>query len=113
MDYPLKRLYEELEIDTLAVSRQKSNLKMVFRGLSNSGPPNLNSMFEQYIPAKSLRSENQSLILLAKTNLIFTEWDIAYRGCVYWNQVPLETKQSTSIKNFKCKFKKYGTVAIT
>ena len=113
MDYPLSRLHNELEIDTLEVCRQKSTLKMVYRGLNDLGPPSLNSIFKTYIPTRTLRSENQLLILPPKTNLIFTECDISHRGCIYWNQVPIETKHSTSIDTFKCKLKKYGTEAIT
>ena len=112
-DFPTERLHTELEIDTLAISRQKSTLKMVFRGLVNSGPPELNSLFEAYVPSRSLRSESQLLILSPKTNLQFKEWDIAIRGCIYWNQVPFETKQCTSIEQFKTKLKKQGTEAIT
>ena len=61
LDYQLNRLHNKLKIDTLAVARQKSTLKMVYRGLSNSGPPSLNSMFCKYTPARTLRSDNQDL----------------------------------------------------
>ena len=44
-DHPTQPLHDELEVDYLAVCRQKSSLKMVFRGLMNAGPPELNNIF--------------------------------------------------------------------
>ena len=113
MDYPVKRLHEELEIDNLSVIRQKSTLKMVYRGLKNKGPTSLNNMFNFYTHARSLRSENQLLLLPPKTRLKYTERDISFRGCLYRNPVPIETKQSENLESFKHKINKHGTNAIT
>ena len=101
-----------MEIDNLTTARRKSTIKMVYRGYTKTGPPELNSMFAQYLPNRSLRSEDQMLILPPVSKLKFTDRDIAVRGCNYWNPLPLSTKSNKDLKELKLKLKKYGTTMI-
>ena len=112
IDTNLHRLYDELKIDNLTVARQKSTIKMVFRGYKDQGPPRLNHMFQNYIPSRNLRSENSMLILPPPRKLKMSERDIAVRGCQYWNPVPMETKACQDLKVLKTKLKPYGIAAI-
>ncbi len=107
-DYPIARLHDDLEIDNLTTSRQKSTLKIVYRALSNTGPERLNNMFTVYEPNRQLRSANEKLILPPKTRTKFAENDIAYRGCTYWNPMPLEGKYIETLDQFKKYLKPYG-----
>ena len=81
--YPTRNVYSSLELDTLDVSRIRSTLKLVYRGVNHLGPPDLNEMFTLYKPTCSLRLENQMLLLPPKTSTVFATNDIAVRGCNY------------------------------
>ncbi len=72
LEYPVKRLHDELEIDFLEVSRKKSTLKLVYRGANNIGPAVLNKLFNKYSPTRHLRSEEQNSIIIPKTRLKFS-----------------------------------------
>ena len=67
IEYPVIKLHDELEIDFLSDARRKSTLKMVYRGVHNQGPYELNNIFEFYRPNRHLRSERQDLLLPPKT----------------------------------------------
>ena len=73
MDYPTAHLFSELMIDKLDVARQKSTLKIVYRGVHDQGPDNLNELFNIYTPGRHLRSENQLLLLPPVTRTKFAE----------------------------------------
>ncbi len=113
IDTAMYRIHDELLLDDLTVSRRKSTLKMVYRGYSNQGPPHLNKMFENYIPSRNLRSENQLLILPPPRKHKFSERDIAVRGCNYWNPLPSTTKINKNLMDLKNKLKVYGVSALS
>ena len=106
MDYPTDRLRDELEIDCLELSRKKLTLKMVYRGLNNMGPPVLNDLFNAYVPKRSLRSDAQYISQVPATKLVFSENDIAVRGCKYWNPINNDLKHSSTLEDFKRGIKK-------
>ena len=108
-DYPTKQLHDDLEIDNLSTSRMKSTLKVVHRGIHNQGPDNLNNLFVVYTPGRALRSESLSLLLPPRTRLKHSENDIAFRGCLYWNQITIELRQEIRTESFKSRLKPYGT----
>ena len=108
-DYSTKQLHEDLEIDTLSISRMKSTLKVVHRGVHNLGPTSLNNLFEIYTPGRALRSENLCLLLPPRSKLKQSENDIAIRGCHYWNDIILELRQEVKTETFKNALKTYGT----
>ena len=106
MEYPTKRLYTDLGIDTLEVSRKKSTLNMVYQGLNDLLPPQLNSLFNEYIPARSLRSEANHLIRIPATKLKTSEIDNAVCGSRYWNPIDIELKTCPNLNQFKGNLKK-------
>ena len=106
-DYSVKHLHDELGVEMLSIDRQKSTLKMVFRGVHNEGPPELNEMFNFYIPGRSLRSEASYLILPPKCKTSVGDNDIAARGCYYWDSVDIELRQIETLEAFKSLIKVY------
>ena len=62
-EYPVQKLHDELQIDYLNVTRKKSTLKIVYRGLNGLGPTNLNKMFTSGIPWRNCMSINDNPIL--------------------------------------------------
>ena len=59
-DHSTGILHDELKIDYLSTSYRKSSLIMVYMGLNNLGPPNMNCLFESYNPPRLLWSEHEN-----------------------------------------------------
>ena len=83
-------------------------LKVVYRGVTDDGPPELNNLFNIYQPNRTLRSQDQMLLLLPKTRLIVTEKDIAVRGCKYSNPIRNSINNSSNMIDFTCIIKPYS-----
>ena len=107
-DYPTSLLHSNLMIDDLKTCRIKSTLKIVYREVHNQGPPELNQLFNLYIPGRSLRSEQNLCLTIPRTNTKFSERDIAFTGCHYWNSVSYDIKNVSSLNQLKNKLKPYG-----
>ena len=103
-----KRLHDELEIYDLHTCRYKSTLKIVYRGVTNSGPPELDNLFNIHQPNRNLRSQDTWFLLPPQMGLVRTEHDITIRGCRYCNPIPTAIKASTNIDEFKRLIKPYG-----
>ncbi len=99
-DYPTQKLHDDLMIDYLKTSQQKSTLKIVYRGVQDLGPDNLNNLFEIYQPTRSLRSESKNLLLPPVSRTKFSEADIAIRGCKYWNPLNDDYKTCETLEQF-------------
>ncbi len=102
-DYPNKRLHAELGVEMLDVS----TAKMVFRGIHNQGPPELNNMINIYAPNRALRLETLNLLLPPKCKTSMGDTDIAVRGCLYWNQFEYNICTINDLENFKSTLKEY------
>ncbi len=100
-DYSTKRLHTDLGIEMLDKSRLKSTVKMVFRGVHNQGPAQLNSMFNIYTRNRTLRSESQNLLLPPKCKTVLGDKDISVRGCIYWKQIEYNIHPIETLDEFK------------
>ena len=110
LEYPVKRLHDELEIDFLEDIRKKSTLKRVYRGVNNLGPSMLNESFTEYIPDRPLRSADQHLVTIPRTNLQFCDRDICISWGLYWNSTSEVFTQSEYLDILKKQLKKYGKI---
>ncbi len=113
MEYSTKQLHDSLGIDDLNTCRMKSTIKVIHRGLQNQGPPSLNELFTYYKAPRSLRSEDQFMILPPKSRTKFRDNDIQIRGSTYWNVIPKGLKMTENIDAFKESLKPYGRDNIT
>ena len=86
---------------------KKSLCNIVYQGLNNIGAPVYNDMFNYAAPTWDLRSADQLLAVVPICRTKFGENNMAYRGAIYWNQLPLNIKQSNSLDSFKRKMKDY------
>ena len=100
-------LYTEAEKDRVTVTMKKSLCNIVYQGINNIGAPVYNEMFNYAVSKRDLRSSEQLLAAVPKCRTKFGENNMAYRGAVYWNQLPLHIKQSPSLEAFKRKMKVY------
>ena len=85
----------------------KSTCKIVYKGLHNSGAPIYNDMFNFAEYARNLRSSDQMLASVPKTNTKFAENNLRYRGPVNWNSLPLCLKKIPSFEQFKKAMREY------
>ncbi len=109
-DYPTARLHEELEVDYVYVERMKSTLKMVYKGIHDMGSKTINDIFKYYQPTRTLRSDSKRLLVPARITSKFAENDIAQRGCLYWNPIPLVLKEQPTMDQFKTQLKSNKSV---
>ena len=110
LEYPTKRLHDELNIDYLEVTRKKSTLKVVYRGVNELGPPILNNLFSAYLPNRPLRSEKHNRVRITKTKTCLADRDIAIRGGCYWNDTDEEITSAETLNILKTRLKIYGKV---
>ena len=75
-DYPSVDLHEELGIDWLGVTRAKNTCIDIFKDVNKLGPPGIVNDIDYYVPARELRSRNQSCIIRPKLNTKFAENDL-------------------------------------
>ena len=101
------QLYTEAEVDQVTVATKKSICNIVYQGINDIGAPVYNKMFKYATPARYLWSADLLLAEVPKCRTKFGEHNMAYRGAIYWNQLPLHIKQAGSLDAFKCKMKSY------
>ena len=85
----------------------KSTCKLVYKGYNGLGPDSLNEMFTPYQANRSLRSDDHLMTNTVPCRTQFGDESMRSRGSKYWNTLPTELKQSTTMDNFKGKIKTY------
>ena len=81
-------------------------LLLTYKALNNMAPPYLTELLEPHIPGRLLRSANQALLVVPRTNRV-TKGDRAFaaRAPRLWNNLPLEIRIAGSLAVFKTKLK--------
>ena len=105
---PCVKLYRDAEVDPIDVAMKKTVCKIVYKGINDIGAPIYNEMFTYDVPNRDLRSSDKLLAKIPKVNTKFGEHNVAYRGPVYWNQLPLHIKSCSSFEQFKGALKSYN-----
>ena len=101
------QLYVDAAKDKVTVTMKKSLCNIVYQGINNIGASVYNEMFNYAPSSRDLRSSDQLLAEVPKCRTKFGENNMAYRGAVYWNQLPLHIKQAATLDTFKRKMKVY------
>ena len=104
---PSSTLTTQTKVEPVHVMMIKWTCKLVYKGLHNIGAPIYNEMFNYTENVRSLRSTDQLLACIPKTNTRFAENNVRYRGPIHWNSLPLCLKQSPSFEQFKKGVKEY------
>ena len=83
-------------------------LLLVYKSLNNLAPAYINSLLKNYKPSRNLRSVDQGLLTVPKSNQR-TYGDRAFSVAApkLWNSLPLDIRNSGSITLFKCKLKTF------
>ena len=79
---------------------KKTLVKIVYKGLNNTGAPIYN-MFNFKVSSHTLKSADKLLATIFKVNTKFGEHNMLYRGPVYWNQLPQNIKQVAPLINLR------------
>ena len=98
----------ETGVDSIRVDMRKASCKFVFKGFYQLGPESLNNMFQLYVPERDLRSSDELQIKCLKCQTMFGQKNLAYRGVIYWNTLPVSIKASDSPDAFKRAIKSYS-----
>ena len=106
-DVPTAKLYIDACVDTIDVCMKKTACKIVYRGIREMGPPIYNKLFSLSVPGRDLRSSELPNAVVPKCRTKFGEHNVAYRGPVYWNQLPINIRMSESLEQFKGSVNKY------
>ena len=105
---PCVKLYQDAKVDPIDVCMKKTVCKLVYKGVNNIGAPVYNNMFQYETPTHNLRSNDKLLAEIPRTNTKFGEHNVAYRGPVYWNHLPLNIKSCTSFEQLKVALRDYA-----
>ena len=83
-------------------------LLLVYKSLNNLAPAYINSLLKNYKPSRNLRSVDQGLLTIPRSNQR-TYGDRAFSVAApkLWNALPLDIRNSGSITLFKCKLKTF------
>ena len=100
-DIPTAKLYTDACVDTIDVCMKKTACKIVYRGIKNMGSSIYDKLLNLAIPSQELRSSDIPNAEIPKCRTKFGEYNIAFRGSVYWNQIPVEIRMSQSLDQFK------------
>ena len=83
-------------------------LLLVYKSLNNLAPAYINRLLKNYKPSRNLRSVDQGLLTVPKSNQ-WTYGDRAFSvaAAKLWNSLPLDIRNSGSITLFKRKLKTF------
>ena len=77
-------------------------LLFAFKSLNGLAPPYLSELLHPYIPARSLRSDDQLLLSVPKSKrMLRGDCAFAVSAPKLWNDLPLHVKQASSLSVFK------------
>ena len=82
-------------------------LLIVYKCLHGEGPSYLSSLLQEYCPPRSLRSSNQQLLVVPKTNKRYGDRAFSVAGPKLWNDLPEKVKNCNSVNSFKTSLKTY------
>ena len=102
------KLYQDSGVDPIDVSMKKTIVKIMYKGLNDIGAPVFNNMFNYEQHSRELRSSDKLLADVPRTNTKFGEHNVAYRGPIYWNLLPLAIKSLLTFEQFKTAIKSYA-----
>ena len=81
-------------------------LCMTYKSLKDLAPPYLSDLVKVYIPSRALRSSDQGLLCVPKSQTKkFGTRSFANAAPVHYNALPLEVHTSTSLDMFKSRLK--------
>ena len=78
----------------------KINL-LTYKSYNGLSPTYLSDLLHRYVPARTLRSSNQSLLQLPHTSKTFGQRSFSYAAPSLWNNLPLPIRNADNVNIFK------------
>lgn len=83
-------------------------LLLTYKILHGKAPSYLCEIIHPYVPARTLRSQQQSLLQVPRTHTQFYgERSLSYYGPTLWNNLPLNTRNAPTVDSFKSLLKTF------
>ena len=77
-------------------------LLLVYKSLNDASPLYISDLIKEYIPTRNLRSNNQNLLQISRTNTNFYgERAFGTIAARLWNSIPLHIRNAPSVDSFK------------
>lgn len=76
-------------------------LCLTFKGQHKKCPSYITEMLQPYIPTRTLRSGDQNLLMVPRTNLLYGKRAFSVAAPTLWNAMPETIRASKSLQGFK------------
>ena len=91
----------------ISLSRTKY-IFVLYKILYGKAPSYLCEIIHPYVPARTLRSQQQSLLQVPRTHTQFySERSLSYYGPTLWNNLPLNIRNAPTVDSFKLLLKTF------
>jgi len=80
---------------------------LTYKALSSGQPAYLRELISPYTPSRQLRSSDQSLLTIPRTNLTISQCAFSCSSPVIWNSIPLSVRNAPTISTFKRRLKSF------
>ena len=78
---------------------------LTYKALSSGQPAYLRELIAPYKPSRQLRSSDQSLLTIPRTNLTIGQRAFSQSSVFIWNSIPLAVRNAPTISTFKRRLK--------
>jgi len=78
---------------------------LTYKALSSGQPAYLRELISPYKPSRQLRSSDQSLLTIPRTNLTIGQRAFSWSSVFIWNSIPLSVRNAPTISTFKRRLK--------
>ena len=80
---------------------------LTYKALSSDQPAYLRELISPYKPSRQLRSSDQSLLTIPRTNLTIGQRAFSWSSGFIWNSIPLSVRNAPTISTFKRRLKTF------
>ena len=80
---------------------------LTYKALSSGQPAYLRELISPYKPSRQLRSSDQSLLTIPRTNLTIGQHAFSWSSVFIWNSIPLSVRNAPTISTFKRRLKTF------
>jgi len=95
-----------LKVITIAATDFKI-ATLTYKALSSGQPAYFRELISPYTPSRIMRSSDQSLLTIPRTNLTIGQCAFSCSSPVIWNSIPLSVRNAPTISTFKRRLKSF------
>ncbi len=105
----IAELHVQAKLSYLSTRRQAHSCNFVYKGLNNQSSKNVNNLFISMNEAhnRDTRASRGATVRPPAVSKLISKGNIAYRGSVYFNDLPASVRTAPSYNSFKGRVKKH------